>query len=238
MKRRSEVAPVRISEIFSSLQGEGPRMGERHLFIRFEACHLKCSYCDERLKRGMRMSIAQVLRKIDQLEKTKGPHAFISLTGGEPLLSVEFLKQLCLPLKARRYKILLETNGVLWQELRKVIGLCDLISMDWKLPSVGHTKDFLEEHLRFLRIAKSRKLYVKIPVSLGMNQGEYESHLRKVAAVAPRTPVFLQPVTFRKQKGCPSRKLWDLLIELQRTGSRIHSEVRIGIQLHKIFNIP
>ncbi len=43
---------TRITEIFSSLQGEGPYMGQRHLFIRFEACHMACAYCDETKKKS------------------------------------------------------------------------------------------------------------------------------------------------------------------------------------------
>ncbi len=35
-----------LSEIFSSVQGEGPYVGERHLFLRFCGCHRDCNYCD------------------------------------------------------------------------------------------------------------------------------------------------------------------------------------------------
>ena len=35
-----------ISEIFSSIQGEGLYIGERQLFIRFCGCNLKCDFCD------------------------------------------------------------------------------------------------------------------------------------------------------------------------------------------------
>ena len=35
-----------VSEIFSSVQGEGPCVGERHLFVRFCECHRHCIYCD------------------------------------------------------------------------------------------------------------------------------------------------------------------------------------------------
>ena len=37
-------APVR--EMFVSVQGEGPYVGYRQLFVRFPKCNLNCIYCD------------------------------------------------------------------------------------------------------------------------------------------------------------------------------------------------
>ena len=37
---------ARIKEIFPSVQGEGPFVGYKQLFIRFCGCNLACSYCD------------------------------------------------------------------------------------------------------------------------------------------------------------------------------------------------
>ena len=36
-----------ISEIFSSLQGEGPYLGTKQIFVRFGRCNMHCVYCDE-----------------------------------------------------------------------------------------------------------------------------------------------------------------------------------------------
>jgi len=35
-----------VDEVFSSVQGEGPRIGERHIFVRFQGCNIRCRYCD------------------------------------------------------------------------------------------------------------------------------------------------------------------------------------------------
>ena len=40
-----------IKEIFSSIQGEGPYIGEKQLFIRFCGCNLNCAYCDTNFKK-------------------------------------------------------------------------------------------------------------------------------------------------------------------------------------------
>jgi organic radical activating enzyme len=227
---------ARITEIFSSLQGEGPRMGERHIFIRFEACHLACAYCDETGKKAREMSVSDVLKEVAKLEGEVGPHACVSLTGGEPLLYADFLKILCRALKKRKYRILLETNGVLWQELTEVIGVCDIIAMDLKLPSVTRQQGFLDEHRKFLILAKKKEIYIKIVISRSVDRREYEKHLRMVAQVAPRTPVFLQPMS-RAKRSYPDPALMRFLDKLQRTGARRLSDVRVGIQLQKLMPI-
>jgi organic radical activating enzyme len=146
MRPASLPKAARITEIFSSIQGEGPRMGERHIFIRFEACHLACVYCDESAKKGRVMTLSEILLKVKKLERTQGPHACVSLTGGEPLLDADFLKTLCRKLQRKGRLILLETNGILCSSLSKVLPVCDIIAMDLKLPSVTRQPEFLKEH--------------------------------------------------------------------------------------------
>ncbi len=227
---------ARVTEIFSSLQGEGLRMGERHLFIRFEACQLECSYCDEKLKRGKTMSLAAVLRAVDVLENTSGPHAYVCFTGGEPLLYGAFLKPLCRALRKRGYRILLETNGVLSHALQGIRGQCDLIAMDVKLASVGGGEDLLKEHTEFLKGVGGAETYIKMVVSPGIDRLEYLSHMRMIASLAPNVPVFLQPVG-QRDGGLPGPQLLKLLRHLQRVGQIMHRDVRLGIQLHKLLNI-
>lgn len=236
MISRKAVASARITEIFSSIQGEGPRMGERHIFIRFEACHMACDYCDESGKIGRNMFLPEMLRQVEKLERKYGPHSCVSLTGGEPLLYTDFLRALLPELRKRKFRVLLETSGVLWKSLSKVLRDCDIIAMDLKLPSVTRQGYFLKEHRKFLSLAKSRETYIKIVVSPSLKLSEYEKHLRMVAAVAPETPVFLQPISHGK-KVIPGPALVRLLEKLQRTGAKWIPDIRLGIQLHKILNI-
>ena len=140
MKQPPTANEARISEIFSSLQGEGTHLGERHLFIRFEECHIHCEYCDELDKPARTYSLDEVMQTVRQLEKEEGPHAFVSLTGGEPLLYQNFLAPLLLRLKAEGFRTYLETNGILWRALEAVIGWCDVIAMDLKPASVTKEK--------------------------------------------------------------------------------------------------
>lgn len=227
---------ARISEIFSSLQGEGTHLGERHLFIRFEECHIHCCYCDEAGKPGEEMSLDTVLEEVRKLERDEGPHAFISLTGGEPLLYVNFLRPLLIHLKAEKFKIYLETAGILWKALEEVIGWCDVIAMDMKPTSVTHDANFEEEHRKFLALARERETFVKIVLSSEIDICEFERLVRILKETAPEVPLVLQPVSTRIE-GHEDAVLMTLLQHLQRLSGRYGIQTRIVPRFHKIFNL-
>lgn len=228
---------ARISEIFSSLQGEGIHLGERHLFIRFEECHIHCEYCDELDKPARIYSLEEVMEAVRRLEKEEGPHTFVSLTGGEPLLYVNFLSPLLLRLKVLGYRTYLETNGILWQALQEVIGWCDCIAMDLKPASVTKERNFLKEHRRFLEIARSKEIFVKIVLSKEIEVQEFQSLILLIREVARQTPVILQPVSSPGTEGHEDGELMQLLSELQRMACRMIPDVRIMPRLHRILKI-
>ncbi len=81
-----------ISEIFLSLQGEGPMIGYPALFIRFAGCPAPhCSWCDtpyaQEITAGRVLKPEQIFAEIEALlRKTKGWQTLplLVLTGGEP----------------------------------------------------------------------------------------------------------------------------------------------------------
>jgi organic radical activating enzyme len=227
---------ARISEIFSSLQGEGPRVGERHLFIRFEECHIRCSYCDELGKAGREMTAGEVMDEVRRLEARDGPHAFVSLTGGEPLLYLAFLKPLALRLKADGFKIYLETDGILWRALEEMIALCDCVAMDMKPASVTGERNFDADHRRFLAIARAKETFVKIVVSREISRHEFDAQVAIMAELAPQTPLVLQPVSAGVE-GHEDPVLMRLLETLQQRAAARLAHVRIVPRLHRILQI-
>ncbi len=177
---------AQISEIFSSLQGEGTHMGERHLFLRFEACNIHCEYCDELGKPGSDFDVDAVVQKLIEADREYGPHSYISLTGGEPLLYVSFLKPLIPKLKKHGFRIYLETNGILWKALDQVIVLTDVIAMDLKPASVTKEQSFLEEHKRFLKIALQKETFIKMIISKEIDLAEFKELCLMVRDISVR----------------------------------------------------
>ena len=100
-----------FSEIFSSVQGEGPYVGERHLFVRFCGCHRDCIFCDTNTERTDTvlveadsgsgsfeqirnpLTVEQVIELIHKVDRKK-TNKRISFTGGAPLLQAAFLREL------------------------------------------------------------------------------------------------------------------------------------------------
>ena len=198
-----------LIEIFSSYQGEGPYVGLPMTFLRFQDCALSCSYCDTpasfekhaqfRVETPPRSrQFASFDNPISGSELTRHLQAFmdpiLSLTGGEPLQHADFLRN-WLPNLPPRYKILLETNGVLPAALSKVLPWIDVVSMDLKLPSVTGMRAYWKEHAEFLRMARGKEVYVKAVVSQPTDLEEWNQALAVVEAEAPEAPFILQPVT-------------------------------------------
>ena len=77
-----------ITEIFSSIQGEGIFLGQKQIFIRFHGCNINCNYCDEKEKKYfLNLSVKEAINKIESLNGHKRKNLFfVSITGGEPLL--------------------------------------------------------------------------------------------------------------------------------------------------------
>ncbi len=102
-----------VSEIFESIQGEGPFIGKRAIFLRLAFCNLSCSFCDtDYTWKGKiiykRMSLKEIEEKI-----LKYNINHIVITGGEPLLWEKFFFPLVENLLAKRFLIEVETNGTI-----------------------------------------------------------------------------------------------------------------------------
>ncbi len=149
-----------VSEMFYSLQGEGPCIGHPAVFLRLAACNLNCagfSYknpedqshlgCDTKLvwRKGKPLSCGTILDEWEQkswLDYLKrGAHCII--TGGEPLLQqknvTHWIKALDQRLAPYRTFIEIETNGTLLPH-DFLIKRVDQFNVSPKLMHSGETR--------------------------------------------------------------------------------------------------
>ena len=235
-----------LIEIFSSIQGEGKYVGCRQVFVRFEGCNLDCRYCDTENTPGSHavcqsethagsrefielpnpLTVETVAAKINAMLQ-EVPHQAISFTGGEPLLHADFIKALAGQVQV---KFFLETNGTLDQQLADCIDVCDIISMDIKLPSVVSQSQW-EAHRRFIAIARQKDLYIKLVVAAETTMAEFRQAVNLVAETAPETLFIIQPVT--PFGGCQAASP-EQILQCQNYALSKLADVRVIPQTHKM----
>lgn len=180
----------KISEVFSSFQGEGIYLGEKQVFVRFFGCNLSCSYCDTKLDNFSEYEADELM---EEIKKIDSEHHSISFTGGEPLLQKDFLKKALYYARCYGFKNYLETNGVLFNELEEVVDHLDIIAMDIKLPSSCGQDGFWDEHRKFLEIAKRKEVFIKLVISESTKFIDLFKAIELVKEVCPSAVVILQP---------------------------------------------
>ncbi len=226
-----------VTEIFSSMQGEGVFTGSRQIFIRFKKCNMECGFCDTpNNSSGKEYSPAQLVLEIRALDKKKWPHHSISLTGGEPLIYSDFLKKLLPSLKELGFKTYLETNGTLPEKLRGIIDFVDIIAMDFKLPSSTRERPYWGEHLEFLKIASAKKVFVKAVVTSETRNSDIEQAVEWIRKINVKIPLIIQPATPVKKadKVIPESRLREFSELAIKSGIK---DSRIMPQIHKILGV-
>jgi len=226
-----------VTEVFSSIQGEGVFAGVRQIFVRFKKCNMECSFCDTPNKEaGREYSAAQLVREIKAFDKKNSAHHSVSLTGGEPLMYTEFLKKLIPSLKETGLKIYLETNGTLPEKLREIIDLVDIVAMDFKLPSSTKNRSYWKDHLEFLKIASRKKVFVKVVVTPDTKKSDIEQAIALVKKVDAKIPFVIQPASPVKKidKAVPSRRLKEFFDVSLKNGVK---DTHVMPQMHKIVRV-
>jgi len=188
----------KITEVFSSVQGEGLYFGEEQLFVRFFGCNLKCKFCDTQLDRFTEYEPRELL---EELKLYHDNHRTISFTGGEPLLQKYFLKEMLKLTQKEGYSNYLETNGILYSALEDVIDYVDIIAMDLKLPSSTGLKDFWHYHRRFLEVASKKEVFVKIVVCHSTKEDDIREALSLIGRINKFLILVLQPNTYEDENG-------------------------------------
>ena len=99
----------KINEIFTSIQGEGPRVGRLAVFVRFSGCVRTCSFCDTRHSTWEDYDLEKILAVLKNETRRFSGDMECVLTGGEPLLQVD--PELLRELFEQGYHVSIETSG-------------------------------------------------------------------------------------------------------------------------------
>jgi 7-carboxy-7-deazaguanine synthase len=160
---------LRVSEVYVSVQGEGPRTGMGTLFLRFGGCNLRCPgwpcdtlYAVEPRYRAdwERRSARDVALEVVQRCQDTGI-ANVCLTGGEPFLQPgDELERIVDTLLDADISVEAFTNGQVeypewaFQKVQLV--------MDWKLPGSGNPATYLtEQNIKRLKPTDAIKFVIR-----------------------------------------------------------------------------
>jgi len=221
---------ARISEIFSSVQGEGLYLGERQFFVRFFGCNLECKFCDTKFRRFSEYEPHEIFKEIASHKKKF--HS-ISFTGGEPLLQKDFLKEMLRLTSDNGHKNYLETNGTLVEELEEVIDYLDIVAMDVKLPSSTGMGDLWKNHRGFLKVASRKETFIKAIIC----QSTQEEDVREVVSLIKEMPrpviLVLQPNSFENEAG----ELKEKCDNFKELCKKEHVTTCVIPQMHRVLGV-
>lgn len=247
-----------ITEIFSSFQGEGAYAGRRQIFIRFAGCPLSCFYCDTAYARDPTPGFCTALKKkpgtkrnpvstsevMDYVKELLTPDLHsVSYTGGEPLFSAAFVKEIAAEATRMQLKNFIETNGYSAEAFASVADFFDFASIDIKLKNhrAVAEKDYdslYSNAVECVRIAIDRGIetIVKVVVIKNTAVEEIEEICRDLADL--NIKFVLQPVT-----APPDMQSADVvpgikeLFALSETAGLFLRHVMVIPQLHKFMRI-
>jgi organic radical activating enzyme len=257
IKPRSEIEPATgyVTEMFSSIQGEGLYVGEPHVFLRMAGCKATCYWCDTLASKEERafcvihgprkrslpnpMSVDETMTELLQLLSDTAP-VRVSITGGEPLEQPDFAAAVAKRLRRNGISVYLETSGLEVEGLVKVGPFVDIVAMDIKLPHATGQVHW-RKHRDFLEGLAGKRAFIKIVVDAPTPVEEIEAAIDLIADINRRLPLVLQPEssTYLKETAgrVARRKLSDLLDDAQRIGLKYLDDVRVIPQCHKLMRV-
>lgn len=82
---QNDTGTLLVTDIFETLQGEGPQSGWPAVFVRLTRCNLRCWFCDTDFERGREYTAEALFSKIMEF-RSRNKAEIVVITGGEPLL--------------------------------------------------------------------------------------------------------------------------------------------------------
>lgn len=227
---------MRISEVYPSIQGEGPNTGRQTLFVRFAGCNLRCPGwpCDSQhaidpklyRQEWKTISPSDLIKLIVEDLHTRYPSAhgkLVCLTGGEPFLqSSNEMMELLQNLRGG-WGIRLEcfTNGSIEWPAR-AWDYIDTFVLDWKLPGSGEAvnNDIVRKNIKHLTPRDAVKFTIADRGDFEVAIDRHQKYLDPLYDVGPQ--VYVGPV-------------WGKVTEAQLAEWILQSGIdnfKLNVQLH------
>ena len=173
-------------ESFGTVDGPGVR-----LVVFMQGCPMRCKYCHNpdtwEIGAGVRMTAGEILAEYER-NKAFYANGGLTVTGGEPLLQIDFLLELFEAAKAKGIHTCIDTSGVTYcpgepaygSKLDRLMKLTDLVMLDIKHVDpcahrelTGHGNERILAFARYLD-EKHIPVWIRHVIVPGITDGEEE----------------------------------------------------------------
>jgi 7-carboxy-7-deazaguanine synthase len=240
MQRTENKAIARVSEIFTSIEGEGIFVGKKTLFIRFSGCHLKCRWCDTKYALPLDSGTEYQIDEIEDLIiRELQPFTYkVNFTGGEPLLQTDAVIKLADFIKKQtNLKTYIESSCFDSELFSKVLPYIDICKIEFKTDDSKVVENEVYDSLLLneikcleLAVKSNKTTYIKIVLTNSTNLESFKNlvyNISKKIRVSDIVGFIIQPSHGVDQPTV--NKLLDTYDIVQP----MFPEVRIIPQLHK-----
>jgi len=176
------VGRIHSFESFSTLDGPGVRY-----VIFLQGCPLRCKYCHNRDTRDPKLgeiyTVDEVVEKIKNYKEYMGKKGGVTVSGGEPLLQIDFVIELFKKLKKLGIHTALDTSGFIdTSNLKDLLKYTDLVILDLKEMDDNTHKDLIgvsnKKILKFAQYLSDNNVPMWIRHVLVPGITDDEKHLR------------------------------------------------------------
>jgi organic radical activating enzyme len=231
---------TKLSEIFTSIEGEGILFGTKTMFVRLAGCPFNCHWCDTPYALPMDSGIDYSVEEVKEIiSKNLQPNTYkINFTGGEPLVQYEALIELAKFARQKGLRVYLESSCYDAGRFARVLPYIDICKVELKLrdSKIVQEKQYsnlLKNEHECLRqaISSYKTTYIKIVVTNSSSLNEFKDIVLEVFKIAKPSEL----AGFIIQ---PSYKIdeptLDVLFGFYDAVYPMYDQVRIVPQLHKI----
>lgn len=178
-------------ESFGTVDGPGIRF-----IVFFQGCPLRCAFCHNpdtwKLEDGKTKSTDEIVKEISKYKTYFKNGGGVTISGGEPLLQLDALIELCTRLKQEHIHVCIDTSGITYNEedvqlLSKqdsLLDVCDLFLLDIKHIDAFAHKELTglsnEPVLAFARYLDAKKMPVWIRHVLVPNDSAKIIYLKRL----------------------------------------------------------
>ena len=235
---------VRLSEIFTSIEGEGILYGTKTLFVRLAGCPFTCFYCDTPeslpLDSGKEYAIQQACDMIDSHLQDKTYK--VNFTGGDPLIQHRATAKLAEHVQKKNILTYLESSCFDSERFHDVLPYIDIAKIEFKtvdsgFVDSGHYDTLIQNAIKCMELstASGKTTYIKIVVSSKTCPDDFSALVKQIFSSAHRDEIsgFIIQPTY----GISEPSL-DLLLNLYDIVYPYYDAVKVVPQLHKLIGAP